>query len=212
MSQAVPLWRRTQETLKPYATIPLRLIVGYGFLSHGLAKWNRGPDAFAAILAMAHVPAPHLMAALTILIEIFGGLAILCGAFVSLVAIPAIGLLVVAILTVHLPYGFSSIKLLKVVDGRAQFGPPGYECNLLYIACIVALVMAGPSPWSVDRWLLRREATRPPPKVYRQIQQVDSLPHFFAALSRRVGSRRTCSLGLSVGYRALRDRLPFFRQ
>lgn len=158
MSQAMPLWHRALETLKPYATIPLRLIVGFGFLSHGIAKWNRGPEAFAAILTMAHVPAPHLMAWLTILIEVFGGLAMLCGAFMSLVAIPAIGLLVVAILTVHLPYGFSSIKLLKIVDGRAQFGPPGYECNLLYIACIVTLVFAGPSPWSFDAWRLRERS------------------------------------------------------
>jgi putative oxidoreductase len=156
MSQAIPLWHRAQETLKPYAIIPLRLIVGYGFLSHGIAKWNKGPETFAAILTMAHVPAPHLMAALTILIEIFGGLAMLCGAFVSFVAIPAIALLAVAILTVHLRYGFSSIKLIKIVDGRAQFGPPGYECDLLYIACIVTLVMFGPGPWSIDAWRRRR--------------------------------------------------------
>jgi len=57
--------------------------------------------------------------------------------------------------TVHLPYGFSSIKIKAIVDGRAQFGPPGYECDLLYIACILALVLLGPSPWSLDRYRLR---------------------------------------------------------
>jgi putative oxidoreductase len=36
-----------------------------------------------------------------------------------------------AMFTVHLPYGFSSIKIKAIVDGRAQFGPPGYECDLL---------------------------------------------------------------------------------
>jgi len=74
------------------------------------------------------------------------------GAFVALVSIPAIILLAVAIFTVHLPYGFSSIKLLSVNNGRAQFGPPGYECDLLYIVCIMALVLIGPSPWSIDRY------------------------------------------------------------
>jgi putative oxidoreductase len=39
-----------------------------------------------------------------------------------------------------------------VNNGRAQFGPPGYECNLLYMACIVALVLTGPTPWSVDKY------------------------------------------------------------
>src|ERR1700753_1853081 len=92
-----------KEILRKLATVPLRLIVGYGFLAHGIAKWNKGPDAFAAILNDAHVPAAHLMAWITIGTEIFGGLAILCGAFVSWVSLPMILLLLVAILTVHLP-------------------------------------------------------------------------------------------------------------
>jgi len=149
---------KLQQTLAKYAAVPLRLIAGYGFLAHGMAKWSKGPEAFAAILQAAHVPAPHVMAWVTILTEILCGLAILLGAFVALVSVPAIVLLVVAIVTVHLPYGFSSIKLLKIVDGRAQFGPPGYECDLLYIACIVTLVLCGPSPWSVDAYRLRKEA------------------------------------------------------
>ena len=55
-------------------------------------------------------------------------------------AVVTAALLIVAIVTVHLPYGFTSIKLLGVTSGRAQFGPPGYECNLLYLACLAALV------------------------------------------------------------------------
>ena len=145
-------WRDVRAKLSPYAAIPLRLIAGYGFLAHGLAKWSKGPDVFAGILQAAGVPLPHFMAWLTIATEIVSGVAFLTGAFVSLVSIPAIILLGVAIFTVHLPYGFSSIKLMSVENGRAQFGPPGYECDLLYIACIVALVLLGPSPWSVDRY------------------------------------------------------------
>jgi putative oxidoreductase len=147
--------RDVRVKFAPYAAIPLRLMVGYGFLAHGLAKWHRGPEAFAAILQAIGVPSPQLMAWLTIATEILSGIAILIGAFISLVSIPAIILLAVAILTVHLPYGFSSIKLLNVSNGRAQFGPPGYECDLLYIACLVALVLIGPTPWSVDHYRSR---------------------------------------------------------
>jgi putative oxidoreductase len=143
--------RKVRAKFAPYAAIPLRLIVGYGFLVHGLAKWSKGPETFAGILHGTGVPLPHLMAWLTIATEIVSGMAFLIGAFVPLVSIPATILLAVAIFTVHLPYGFSSIKLLSVNNGRAQFGPPGYECDLLYIACIVALVLTSPSPWSVDR-------------------------------------------------------------
>jgi putative oxidoreductase len=145
-----------QAGLARYSALPLRLIVGYGFLEHGMAKWSKGPDTFAAILHAIGVPAPHLMAWLTIGTEILGGIAILLGAFVWLVSIPTVILLGVAIVTVHLPYGFSSIKLVSVAAGRAQFGPPGHECDLLYIACVVALVLSGPSPWSIDAYRLRK--------------------------------------------------------
>ena len=146
----------------PYAAIPLRLIVGYGFLAHAVAKWHKGPAAFAAILRAIGVPSPQLMAWLTISTEFLAGIAILIGAFVSLVSIPAIILLAVAVFTVHLPYGFTSIKLLSFSEGRARFGPPGYECNLLYIACVLALVLIGPSPWSVDNYRFRAPLSRVP--------------------------------------------------
>ena len=106
--------------------------------------------AFTAILHTMGVPAPHFMAWLTILSELIGGLAVLLGAFVPLVSLPMAGLLFVAILTVHLPYGFSSIKLMSVVSGRAQFGPPGYEVDLLYLACLAALVLGGSGPMAID--------------------------------------------------------------
>jgi putative oxidoreductase len=64
--------------------------------------------------------------------------------------------LLVAMFTVHLPYGFSSIKLISVTAGRAQFGPPGYECNLLYLACIAALAIGGSGPMAIDSFRRRR--------------------------------------------------------
>ncbi len=139
-----------------WAPIPLRLIVGYGFMQHGFAKLSKGPEAFAAILHAIGVPAPHLMAWLTILTEVFGGLAVLLGAFVPLVSLPMAALLFVAIFTVHLPYGFSSIKLMSVTSGHAQFGPPGYECDLLYLACLAALVVGGSGPMAIDGYLRRK--------------------------------------------------------
>src|SRR5215472_16486281 len=136
-----------------WAPIPLRLIVGYGFMEHGFAKLSRGPEAFAVILHTMGVPASHLMAWLTILTELIGGLAVLLGALVPLVSLPMAVVLFVAMLTVHLPYGFSSIKLLSVMSGRAQFGPPGYEIDLLYLACLAALVLGGSGPMAIDHYL-----------------------------------------------------------
>ena len=91
--------------LARWAPIPLRLIVGYGFMDHGFAKLARGPDAFANIL-----------------------------------------------------HGFSSIKLLSVTAAGAQFGPPGYELNLLYLACLAALVLGGSGPLAIDGLLRKRRS------------------------------------------------------
>ena len=144
--------------LARWAPIPLRLIVGYGFMEHGFAKLARGPDAFANILHAIGVPGSHVMAWSTILTEVLGGLAVLLGAFVALVAVPMAALLVVAVVTVHLPYGFSSIKLLSVTAAGAQFGPPGYELNLLYLAGLAALVLGGSGPLAIDGLLRKRRS------------------------------------------------------
>lgn len=134
-----------------WSAIPLRLIVGYGFMEHGYAKIAHGPEAFAAILGALGVPAPHLMAWATIAVELLGGAAVLVGAFIPLASIPMIVVLLVAIFTVHLPNGFSSIKLQSVSSGVAHFGQPGYETDLLYVAGLLALVLGGPGPFSLSK-------------------------------------------------------------
>jgi len=70
--------------------------------------------------------------------------------------------LLVATITVHLPYGFSSIKLLALTAEGAQFGPPGFETDLLYLACLAALVVGGSGPLAIDGLLAKhRDAARP---------------------------------------------------
>jgi putative oxidoreductase len=145
-----------QRAWAGWAPIPLRLIVGYGFMEHGFAKIARCPENFANILHAIGVPAPHVLAWATISVEILGGLAVILGAFVVLASIPMAIVALMAMFTVHLPYGFSSIKLLAVTAAGAQFGPPGYETDLLYLACLAALVVAGAGPWAVDGLIAKR--------------------------------------------------------
>jgi putative oxidoreductase len=59
-------------------------------MAHGWAKWNRGPAVFAELLKQAHAPMPLANAWLVTLLEIFGGLALLIGAFVTIVSVPLI--------------------------------------------------------------------------------------------------------------------------
>jgi putative oxidoreductase len=149
----------TSWDLARWAPLLLRLIIGYGFIAHGVAKLEKGPDAFVAILAALHVPAPFFMAWATIAIELLGGAAILIGALVPLAAIPMLVVLAVATFTVHIQFGFTSIKLMSVTATGPHFGPPGYETDLLYVVCLIALIFIGPGPFSVDGHVQRRLAS-----------------------------------------------------
>jgi len=134
----------------------MRILVGYGVMEHGFAKLSKGPDAFAGILQQMGMPLPHIAAWLTIGTELVGGLALLLGAFVVWASIPMASVLLVAMITVHLPYGFSSVRLLSVSPSGAQFGPVGYELDLLYLTALVTLALQGPSPLSIDNLLRQR--------------------------------------------------------
>jgi putative oxidoreductase len=135
--------------------IPLRLMVGFGFMQHGYAKLARGPEDFITILHAIGVPGAFLVGWATIIVEIIGGFLIVLGALVPLATIPMAIVLLVAIFTVHLPNGFSSIKLQSFDAAGAHFGQPGYETDLLYLSGLIALCLGGAGPLSVDGLLKR---------------------------------------------------------
>ena len=154
--------------------IPLRLIVGYGFFAHGWAKLARGPDNFASILNAMSMAAPTFLSWATVAVEVVGGLMILAGALVPLATVPMIAVLLVAMFTVHLPNGFSSIKLLAYdATTGAHFGQPGYETDLLYVAGLIALCIGGAGPLSVDGHLAakRRNESEVDSNVERTARQ-----------------------------------------
>ena len=148
-------WMVVEHT---WYALPLRLIVGFGFMEHGYAKLARGPHAFALVLQAIGLPAPDLFAWATIAVEVLGGAAVLLGAFIAFASVPMAIVLLVAIVTVHLPNGFSSIKLISVDAAGAHFGQPGYETDLLYLAGLLTLVLGGAGPWSLSRYFVRRRA------------------------------------------------------
>src|SRR5262249_6778710 len=142
----------SQETLwRQWAPLPPRLVIGYGFMFHGWAKLSRGPEGFGKLLHQIGVPLPEVTAWGSTLLELLGGLAILVGAFVVVVSVPLIVMMLVAMFTVHLRYGFSAINTIGLTADGPQFGPPGYEVNLLYLAGLLALILGGAGPFSIDR-------------------------------------------------------------
>jgi putative oxidoreductase len=151
--------RPSRASLRHWALLPLRLIVGFGFIAHGVAKWSRGPVHFGELLRQIGVPFPVATAWVVTLLEVFGGLAILLGIFVALVSVPLIASMLVAMFTVQLRYGFSSVNTIGLTDSGPVFGPPGYEIILLYIASLVALALVGAGPLALGKWVRGRTDT-----------------------------------------------------
>ena len=99
----------------------------------------------------------------------------------------------------HLPYGFSSIKLQAVTAAGAQFGPPGFETDLLYLACLAALVLAGSGPLAIDSLLAKRRehmcprrTPSPPPDAEEPQELMKPLPS--------VDAGHTGALDMSAGF------------
>ena len=126
-------------------------------MAHGYAKLSRGTAGFEKLLVQTGVPFAHINSYIVPLLEVFGGLFIFVGLLVSLVAIPMIGTMLVAMLTVQINYGFSAVKTIGLTPGGPLFGPPGYEINLLYIACLISLIITGAGIFSVDALLMKNK-------------------------------------------------------
>lgn len=142
-----------KEKISEWAPVALRLVIGIGFMMHGWAKFHRGPDKFAGVLAWMDVPFPHFSAWLVTLVELFGGFAMVIGAFVTIISIPLFAIHIVAMIGVHWKFGFSSVNTIGLTQNGPQFGPPGYEINLLYMTGMLAIVLGGGAgAWSIDRW------------------------------------------------------------
>jgi putative oxidoreductase len=150
-------------TWNNWSPLPLRLILGFGFMFHGWDKISDGTEGFQGMLQMIGVPGGAATAWMVALLEFFGGLALIAGALIPIVAPLLIINMLVAMVTVHLPHGFSFMNMTGMGPEGPTFGIPGYEINLLYIAGLTALLLGGAGAYSVDRMRRERraEAVRP---------------------------------------------------
>ena len=132
------------------APLPLRLILGFGFLYHGLPKLStEGHVSFQGMLQSISVPVPGLMAWFVGGVEVVGGAALIAGALVTVASVFLMGNMLVAIVAVHLPFGFNFMNVVGMGEAGPQFGMPGYETPLLYLEGLMTLLLAGPSHLSI---------------------------------------------------------------
>lgn len=139
-----------KDKYRDFAPLLIRLILGIGFIAHGWAKISRGTAGFEKLLVQIGVPFAHINSIIAPYIELLGGVAILAGAFVTIVAIPLLITMLVAMFSIQINYGFSSVNTIGLTAQGPKFGPPGYEINLLYIIGLLSLMLSGAGYASVD--------------------------------------------------------------
>ncbi len=144
---------------KDWGPLPIRLIIGIGFAYHGFIKLftSWGHDVFLRLLQEVGIPGAVAFSWLIGIVEFFGGIAILIGAFVSIASIILIINMLVAMFTVNLSNGFDIMSVTIMVEAGPKFGIPGYEINLLYIATMLTLLIIGAGKYSLDKYIKREK-------------------------------------------------------
>jgi putative oxidoreductase len=143
------MFRKMLTTNDDWTLTLLRLVLGVVFFAHGAQKmlgWFGGYGFSGTMGYFTHGGIPAPLAFLAIAAEFFGGIGLMVGLLSRVAALGILVNMVVAILTVHLPFGFF------MNWSGAQKGE-GYEYHLLAIALAVALLVKGGGAVSVDHAL-----------------------------------------------------------
>jgi putative oxidoreductase len=153
-----------RRRLVAFAPFPLRLLLGFGFVYHGYPKLftGEGNESFEGMLSGMGVPLSELSAYAIGGFEFFGGIVLVLGVAVRTVAALGVIEMIVAAVTVHWTAGFDFLNVAGTAsDGSMQFGLPGYEVNVLYIAGFLSLLLSGAGAFGLPRIRIRDEHATP---------------------------------------------------
>ncbi len=132
---------------KKYPSIaPLFLRIGLGmvFIVHGYMKLFGGIEGTTGFFSSLSIPLPGFFAVVVAVVEFFGGLAILLGAFTQIVSILAFINMLFAFILVHGKNGF------QVSNG-------GFEFVLALGLMALSLIFSGAGTISLDRLIFKKK-------------------------------------------------------
>jgi putative oxidoreductase len=121
----------------------LRVIAGIIFAAHGGQKlFVYGFEGVTGAFTQMGAPLPGITGPLVALLEFFGGIALVVGLLTRLAGLGLSGVMIGALVLVHLPAGF--------------FLPNGYEFVLMLLGAALTLAVTGAGKYSVDALLATR--------------------------------------------------------
>lgn len=116
----------------------IRIIAGVIFFAHGYQKFFiMGIEGTTGFFTQVGAPLPGISAIVVASLELVGGILLAAGFMTRLIAIPLAIDIATAILLLHSKHGF--------------FVPMGVEFVTLLLVSAIALAIAGPGAFSVDR-------------------------------------------------------------
>jgi putative oxidoreductase len=128
--------------LKDWGIAVLRVVIGFTFLMHGWQKlFEMGLSGVTGMFGQMGAPLPELTGPLVSVLELVGGAALLVGLGTRWVAVLLAIDMLSAIAIAHLPFGF--------------FAPMGFELPLVLLGGALALALAGPGAFALDRLVTR---------------------------------------------------------
>lgn len=122
---------------KSFSLLFARLVVAYGFYEPALMKW-KDIDSVAQWFGSLGIPMPLLNAYMAASTEVVGVIFLIFGLLTRFISMPLIVIMIVAIVTVHLPNGFSA-------------SDNGYEIPLYYMLFLLIFFSHGAGRFSLDR-------------------------------------------------------------
>jgi putative oxidoreductase len=133
-------------TYPSWSRLMVRLVLGVVMFAHGAQKvfgWFGGHGLKGTIQAFQqYLKIPPAATVLAAFVECFGGLALIAGFLARPAALGIIGVMVVAVATVHWKNGF----FLATQPGQSN----GWEYNFALAAMALAVLIGGAGALSID--------------------------------------------------------------
>ncbi|MCC7432559.1 DoxX family protein [Candidatus Peregrinibacteria bacterium] len=133
--------------MSEWTKLLLRLIVGAVFLTAGYVKFQN-PAMIQGMLGTLNYPLPEIMGWILIITELLGGALIVLGLFTCWASIPMSFVMLMALLTVHLP---------SMLNKGAGFLESGSALVALTMAVLLHLMTTGAGKISVDHLISKKK-------------------------------------------------------